>query len=84
MSAFRPCPFCSAQIAGTATCPSCGRDPTARRRVCARCGKQTPFAEPACIGCGVAARSEMPGKIAIIVALFAAAIVASVLLALAR
>jgi len=44
----------------------------------------TPFAEPACVACGAKHGSELPGKVAIILALFAAALAVSVLLAMIR
>jgi predicted amidophosphoribosyltransferase len=48
--ASRPCPFCAGEASQT-RCGTCGRDPTARRRVCPHCGKMTPSVEPACCHC---------------------------------
>lgn len=84
MSPAGACPFCGHAASGPGACPGCKRDPTARRRVCGKCGRMTPHAEPACCACGAKHGSELPGKVAIIVALFAAAFVVSVVLALAR
>ena len=84
MSLVRACPFCGHSPVAGGVCPTCHRDPTARRRVCGACGKMTPFSEPACVACGAKHGSELPGKVAIILALFAAALAVSVLLAMVR
>jgi hypothetical protein len=44
----------------------------------------TPIAEARCCHCGVAAGSEMPGKVVLIILMFAAALVLSVVLAIAK
>ena len=82
-SLARPCPFCSATVEA-APCPQCKRDPTMPRRVCASCNKMTPTREPACCHCKTVAVSELRWKIPVIIAIFSAAIVVSILLTLAR
>jgi hypothetical protein len=77
------CPFCGALAPGP-RCPTCGRDPTAPRMPCPRCGRMRPSAEPACLHCGGKAGSDLSWKIPVIVAIFVAAIVISVLVHLAR
>ena len=76
------CPFCGAAASGV--CPGCGRDPTARRRVCGSCKKMTPIAEPACCHCKRVSSSELPGKVMIIVLLFAAAFALAIALRFVR
>ncbi len=77
----RVCPFCDKPASDTA-CSSCGRDPTAPRKVCSACQNMTPTAEGACCRCGKSQHSEMWWKIPLIVALFIAAIILSIILAL--
>ena len=77
----RVCPFCGT-AAPEASCPSCGRDPTAPRTLCARCKHMTPIAEPACCHCGERRASELRWKIPLIIALFVVAIVLSIVLRL--
>ena len=72
------CPFCGAPAEG-ARCPACGRDPTARRAVCAMCGQMTPVGEKKCCHCTVPQGGETLKKVVIIVALFIAALVRSIL-----
>ncbi len=77
----RRCPFCEAGAPG-AQCPSCGRNTTAPRRPCKTCGRMTPAAEAACWNCGAVVRSELRWKVPVIVLLFVAACILSVLLRL--
>jgi predicted amidophosphoribosyltransferase len=79
----RVCPFCGAPVEGAA-CKSCGRDPTASRRICAACKNMTPTAEPACCHCGARAASELAWKIPVIVALFMAALILTILLNMSK
>lgn len=76
-----PCPYCSSPVVmPSPQCPSCGLDPTAARVVCKRCQAVTPKRRPQCIRCGLQRGSELPGKIAIIVVMFLAAFVLSIVL----
>jgi len=75
----RPCPFCGTPVAGP-LCQTCGQDPTAPRRPCRKCGRPTPSAVKQCLHCHAAQGSEMPGKIIIIVLMFAAAFILSIVL----
>ncbi len=75
----RPCPFCGGDASG-ATCARCGRDPTAARRVCASCKKLTPTKEAACVHCRAVATSDLSWKIPLIIGLFVAAIILSMVL----
>ena len=79
------CPFCggvAAAATGDALCDECGRDRTAPRRICKQCKNLTPIAEPACHNCGMVKSSELRWKIPLIVAMFAAALTAAVLIRL--
>lgn len=82
---MRPCPFCAATIAASpvegARCPSCGRDPTAPRRVCDACKKMTPTSDRACVHCGAGPANELAWKVPLIIALFVGAAVLSVVVA---
>lgn len=80
--ALVPCPFCGASAA--ATCPGCGRDPTARRRACPHCQRMTPMAEAKCCWCGVSISSELPLKVIGIVVMFLVAFALSLALAFLR
>lgn len=75
------CPFCDTPSTSQ-TCPSCGRDTTARRRRCAGCGRFSPTTEATCLNCGAPFRSELRWKIPLIILLFVVAIVISILLRL--
>jgi RNA polymerase subunit RPABC4/transcription elongation factor Spt4 len=77
-TATRLCPFCKAPVSGP-LCQQCGQDPGAARKICKRCKGVTPSALKQCILCGAAQRSEMPGKIIIIVLMFLAAFIVSIL-----
>jgi hypothetical protein len=74
-----PCPFCG-QPAVPPRCATCQREPKAPRRICGSCKRQTPTAEKACMHCQGAPGSDMSWKIPLIIAMFVAAIVLSILL----
>lgn len=74
------CPYCAAPDATPAGCPRCRRDLSAPRAICPACRRQTPDREPVCIGCGARRGSEMAWKLPLIIALFAAAVAASIAL----
>ena len=71
------CPFCDSTDQGR-VCAGCGRDRTATRRICSKCGGLTPSADPACCRCSAVHRSELRWKIPVIIAMFAAAILAGI------
>jgi len=73
------CPFCSARTVGS-LCLDCGRDKTAARRVCTKCHANTPLDDRACQACGHRHVSDLRWKVPLIVAMFAGACVAAVLL----
>jgi predicted amidophosphoribosyltransferase len=79
----RTCPFCGAAASGQ-RCPSCGRDPTASRRVCEKCGKSTPLSEGTCCHCSAPPGSELAWKIPVIILLFALAFAVSIAVGLLR
>jgi predicted amidophosphoribosyltransferase len=83
VSAERPCPFCGTPSPGQ-RCPGCQRDVTGARRPCKRCGKMTPSAESTCCHCHAAMGSELSWKIPVIILLFVAAFVVSILIHMAR
>ena len=72
------CPFCGASDPG-ALCLDCGRDKAAPRRVCKACKAQTPLGEAVCHACGQRSVSDLRWKVPVIVGMFAAAFVVSVL-----
>lgn len=76
------CPFCHAEASGQ-TCAMCGRDVTASRRVCARCGAMAPAADSGCWKCGAAFTSDLRWKVPVIIALFVAAFLLAIVLAIA-
>ncbi len=76
---MRPCPFCGAPVGGL-LCQSCGQDPTAARKLCPRCGQTTPSAVKQCMRCRATLGSGMPTKVIIIVAMFVAAFILSIVL----
>lgn len=73
------CPFCGSTDRGT-QCPGCKRDKTAPRRICQACKAQTPSHEPRCHACGHQRASELRWKIPVIVAMFMAAFIISILI----
>ncbi len=73
------CPFCQGAVRER-VCAVCGRDPTAIRRLCKHCGKMSPANEATCCHCGRAFRSDLRWKIPLIIALFIAAFILSVLI----
>ncbi len=76
------CPFCGTSGAA-ARCPGCGRDPTLPRRVCPRCHEMTPQNERTCSHCGAGLGSDLSWKIPLIIGIFVAAFILSVILHLA-
>jgi predicted amidophosphoribosyltransferase len=75
------CPFCGNTGPG-AQCLGCHRDKTAPRRICKACKAQTPSSEPRCHACGHQNVSELRWKVPVIVAMFIAAFIISVLIQL--
>ena len=73
------CPFCGSTGPGT-QCLGCNRDKTTPRRICTACKAQTPSHEPRCHACGHQQASELRWKIPLIVAMFIAAFIISVLI----
>ncbi len=81
---FAPvCPFCGV-AAAPPRCSTCGRDPSAQRRICTRCQRQTPSAERLCLHCRMPAANEMVWKIPVIILLFAIAFAISIAVAASR
>ncbi len=78
----RRCPFCEASTTER-SCQSCKRDTTAPRGPCQSCGRMKPTAEPRCWHCGGEVKSDLRWKIPLIIVLFLAAMVLSILLHLA-
>lgn len=72
------CPFCGDLTGDAARCGGCGRNKRAARRICPGCSKQTPSSEPTCCHCKRAFGSDMAWKVPLIIAIFIAAIVLSV------
>jgi len=79
----RSCPFCATPTPDQ-RCATCGRQVSAPRRPCGACKRMTPSAEPACMHCGARHTSDLRWKVPLIVALFLAAFVVSILLAQVR
>lgn len=77
------CPFCGDLTGSAERCGGCGRNKRAPRRSCPGCGKMTPSGDPSCCHCRRAFASELAWKVPLIVAIFVAAIVLSVVLRLA-
>jgi hypothetical protein len=74
----RPCPFCEQETTST-ECEHCGRNVTARRRKCKKCDKMSPHAEEICCHCRTAFGSELAWKIPLIIAMFVAAFILTII-----
>jgi hypothetical protein len=72
------CPFCGDFSGAAERCGACGRDKRAPRRVCPACSKLTPTAEPSCCHCKQTFGSDLAWKVPLIIGIFVAAIVLSV------
>jgi len=75
----RLCPFCGAN-ARHELCPGCGRNVGLPRLICTSCQKQTPKAEKVCCHCGQSQKSDLRWKLPLIIAMFVAAAILTVLL----
>lgn len=75
----RVCPYCGNPTSGQ-MCAVCQRDTTARRRVCPKCGKMTPSAETACLSCGRIFTNDLVWKIPVIIGVFVAALIITLIL----
>lgn len=78
-SAAAGCPFCGGPPE-EGICGRCGRDVSTPRWICRACKAHTPMPDHRCLGCGTRRVNDLRWKIPAIVAMFAAALVAAVLL----
>jgi hypothetical protein len=75
----RVCPYCGTPTSAQ-MCVACQRDTTARRRVCPKCGRMTPSAEAACLGCARHFPNDLAWKIPVIIAVFVAAFIITLII----
>lgn len=77
------CPFCGDLTGSAERCGGCSRNKRAPRRSCPACRKFSPTSEPACCHCRQSFGSELAWKVPVIIAIFVAAIVLSVVVRMA-
>lgn len=77
------CPFCGDATGTAERCGGCGRNKRAPRRSCPACRQFSPTSEPVCCHCRQSFASELAWKVPLIIAIFLAAIVLSVVVRMA-
>jgi len=76
------CPFCDSSdfVDDSKICSHCGRNITAIRILCKSCKKMTPSQEKICCHCGVKHKNDLHWKIPVIILLFIAAFILSIVI----